>query len=192
MVCAWWHALSCGVTFEEAMKFIIKWEGEGCYQVPGENFQTCYGIAQKWNSEYDFPLDYETAKAIYKKKYWDAARVEDLEGDWRLLVFDTAVNCGVGTATKLLRHARSPEHYLILRTRYYMELGEKWERYGTGWMNRMEDLASRLGIRKDVGDAVKDVDKVYVVLGKRQFSVPFKKIGYAVSDSFRKLFVKVW
>lgn len=50
-------------------------------------------------------LDQGTAKAIYRKLYWDAVRADDLPAAVRFSVFDAAVNSGVKQAVKWLQEA---------------------------------------------------------------------------------------
>ena len=51
-------------------------------------------------------LSLEAAKKIYKNQYWDRSRCDDFN-NWltALLVFDTAVNMGVGAAGRLLQES---------------------------------------------------------------------------------------
>jgi lysozyme family protein len=42
---------------------------------------------------------------LYKKRYWDAVHGDDLPSGVDLVVFDCAVNSGVGRASKLLQRA---------------------------------------------------------------------------------------
>jgi lysozyme family protein len=44
-------------------------------------------------------------RAIYKSRYWDAVRADDLKPGVDLLAFDMAVNKGVGRAAKLMQRA---------------------------------------------------------------------------------------
>ena len=45
----------------------------------------------------------EVAKRIYRSKYWNATRCDDLPAGVDYAVFDYAVNSGVGRAGKVLR-----------------------------------------------------------------------------------------
>lgn len=49
------------------------------------------------------PVD--VAKAIYRAKYWDAVRADDLPAPIRYPMFDAAVNSGVGQAVRWLQRA---------------------------------------------------------------------------------------
>lgn len=44
-------------------------------------------------------------RAIYKSRYWDAVRADELKPGVDLLAFDMAVNKGVGRAAKLMQRA---------------------------------------------------------------------------------------
>ena len=48
-------------------------------------------------------LTEERAKAIYKTGYWDRCKCDSMPSRIAFLTFDCAVNCGVGTAGKVLQ-----------------------------------------------------------------------------------------
>ena len=50
-------------------------------------------------------LTLDTARSIYKEKYWSAVRGDELPAPLALLVFDAAVNCGVSRAIRWLQVA---------------------------------------------------------------------------------------
>ena len=55
------------------------------------------------------------AESIYRAWYWDRCRCDDLPDGVDVMVFDCAVNCGVGTSGKCLqkavnRYAKTPVH----------------------------------------------------------------------------------
>lgn len=108
----------------------------------------------------DFPQ--ETAKAIYRKKYWDAVRAEELPSGVRYAVFDAAVNSGprqavmwlqraiganpdgiVGPQTILLSRAAHPDfllrRMLASRLQFMTDL-KTWPVFGRGWARRISDL----------------------------------------------------
>lgn len=108
----------------------------------GKLIGTKYGIsAAVWGGQYDIPnLTKEQALSIYKTAYWDAANCEALPWPMCLIVFDTAINHGVGVANKLLAHKPTQEEiYLGLRLLRYVE-DPKWRHFGVAWGNRVEML----------------------------------------------------
>jgi lysozyme family protein len=76
-------------------------------------------------------LDFETAKMIYKKNYWDVLKLDQIENqEVANQMFDTGVNCGVGIAVKHLQRAlnllnRNNESYIDPGTDEVKYLG--WE-----------------------------------------------------------------
>lgn len=52
-------------------------------------------------------LSEDDVKPLYKKKYWDVNRCDDLPGGVDLVVFDTSVHSGPTKAAKLLQQAVS-------------------------------------------------------------------------------------
>jgi lysozyme family protein len=67
--------------------------------------------ARVWEEWVGHPVDEKQMKALtpalvaplYRKKYWDASRANDLVSGLDYAVFDVAVNSGVGRAIKLLQ-----------------------------------------------------------------------------------------
>jgi lysozyme family protein len=103
---------------------------------------------------------------LYKKKYWDAVRADELpNGGISYLVFDFAVNAGVGRSIKTLQTAVGvasdgwfgpttmaavealDPHELIERFSkakedFYRSL-PTFEVFGKGWMNRVADVKEK-------------------------------------------------
>lgn len=110
-------------------------------------------------------LSEATARAIYRAKYWDAVRGDDLPAGVDLAVFDFAVNSGVGRAARALQRcvgvspdgAVGPITLLAVRTSDPASLADRicaarlsflqglgqWDRYGRGWGRRVEDVRKR-------------------------------------------------
>lgn len=74
---------------------------------------TCWGITEAVARHHGYTgamsdLDADQAKAIAKRAYWDALRLDDvafLSPSIAREMFDTAYNCGIGTAGKFLQDA---------------------------------------------------------------------------------------
>jgi lysozyme family protein len=99
-------------------------------------------------------------KPFYKKKFWDACRCNDLPDGIDYLVFDFAVNAGVGRSAKTLQSAvgatpdgsigpltlaavnayNNPETVInlfsIAKEEFYRGLSN-FNVYGEGWLNRV-------------------------------------------------------
>jgi lysozyme family protein len=101
----------------------------------------------------------EMVKPLYKRKFWDACRCDDLPNGIDYLVFDMAVNAGVGRSAKLLQHcvgvtadgAIGPITITAVKRKDTEELIEKFSEarelfyrglktfdvFGRGWLNRV-------------------------------------------------------
>ncbi len=101
------------ITLSEALVFTLKWEG-GFFNHPLDpGGPTNFGIIQSRYDEYRKAIkqprrsvkDITVAEytAIYDQYYWDPMRAQWLDGTLGLALFDTAVNMGVGGATRRLQ-----------------------------------------------------------------------------------------
>jgi lysozyme family protein len=105
------------------------------------------------------PADVEP---LYKKKYWDAVRADELPSGIDYLVFDMGVNAGPGRAIKLLQSAvgvpadgglgpismkavlaADPveliDKFSAEKEAFYRSLKD-FQVYGKGWLNRVEQV----------------------------------------------------
>jgi len=105
-------------------------------------------------------LTKEMVEPLYKRKFWDACRCDDLPVGVDYLVFDMAVNAGVGRSAKLLQQcvgvsadgAIGPITITAVKAQDPEELVEKFSEarelfyrglttfdvFGKGWLNRVE------------------------------------------------------
>ena len=102
----------------------------------------------------------EMVEPLYKKKYWDACRCDDLPSGIDYLVFDFAVNAGVGRSAKTLQTVigTTPDGAIGNKTiaavnltddlinkfsnekaRFYKSL-PTFSVFGNGWLNRVEHV----------------------------------------------------
>ncbi len=108
----------------------------------------------------ELPID--LAKRIYKDRYWDAVRAEELPEAIRYAMFDASVNSGVRQAIRWLQRAvgvrddgiigpitlsavraADPERLLrrMLAQRLRFMAGlPNWPTFGRGWARRIADL----------------------------------------------------
>jgi len=131
--------------FEKAMKFILKWEGGYVNDPADPGGETRYGISKNAHPDVDIRnLTEEGAKEIYLRDYWKPADCPSMKWPLCLVVFDTAVNMGVGRAKRLLEKAEGDWMlYLLERSKRYGSIIKNRPtsiKYINGWMNRVIDL----------------------------------------------------
>lgn len=92
---------------KEILKTIDEYEGGLSNDKLDKGGLTKYGISKKSYPNIDIAsLTKEQATAIYEKDYWTPLRLDEIKSPrirWK--VFDIGVNCGIGTAAKLLQRA---------------------------------------------------------------------------------------
>ena len=154
--------------WDEALKHILKYEGGYVNHKDDPGGRTNLGVTQRvWEDWTGKPATEEDMRGLtvamvsplYKKRYWDAVRGDDLPSGVDLCVFDCAVNAGVGRASKFLQQAvgvtadgqigpmtvaaatAKPAEEVIdafcnLREAHYKSLST-FATFGKGWMNRL-------------------------------------------------------
>ena len=155
------------MNFDQAFDILLKHEGGFVDHKDDPGGATRFGVTEAVAREVgyrgdmrDLPLD--LAKRIYRERYWDAVRAEQLPAQVRYVVFDAAVNSGVGQAARWLQRAvgvrddgvigpwtlaavaqYSPEtvtrRFLSQRLRFMSGLAN-WPAFGRGWARRIADL----------------------------------------------------
>lgn len=105
------------------------------------------------------------ARAIYRARYWDAVRGDDLPPGVDLAVFDLAVNSGVGRAARMLQQALGVEADGAIGPRTMVALADAdaiglvgamcarrlvflktlptWPIFGLGWERRVVDVRAK-------------------------------------------------
>jgi lysozyme family protein len=129
----------------------------------GEFKGTKFGISAAAYPTLDIiNLTLDQARAIYLRDYWNAIKADQMPWPWALLVFDSAVNQGVGTATRMMQDALGvmtdgrigPRTLAALQTRddraiarfqarrvmRYMK-SQTFKTHGFGWITRSFVLA---------------------------------------------------
>lgn len=134
----------------------------------GRKGSTMLGVTQfNWEKHIGHQVTHEQMKKLtpadveplYKKKYWDAVRADELPSGIDYLVFDMGVNAGPGRSIKLLQSAvgvpadggfgpitmkaalaADPveliEKFSQGKEAFYRGL-DSFKTYGTGWLNRV-------------------------------------------------------
>lgn len=98
------------MNFDQAFEKLIGHEGGYSNHPDDPGGETMFGVTKKvavangyTGSMRDLPL--ATAKAIYRKSYWDSVRADELPDAVRFDVFDCSVNSGPGQAIRFLQRA---------------------------------------------------------------------------------------
>jgi lysozyme family protein len=136
------------MSFEQALKFVLEREGGYVNDPLDPGGETNYGISKKVYPNVDIRnLTPDLAGLIYHKDYWLASGCEDLTPGMALVVFDTAVNCGVTRAVGWLHTFPAAEDYLWHRLDYYRELVKAkptLNKFFSGWVKRLLLLRSAI------------------------------------------------
>ena len=98
------------MNFETAFDLLITHEGGFSNHPDDPGGATMYGVTEAvaraegyTGSMKDLTLDF--AKSVYRKRYWDACRCDQMPDPLRYPLFDAAVNSGPGQAIKWLQLA---------------------------------------------------------------------------------------
>ena len=98
--------------FDACLKHLLMHEGGFVNHPQDPGGVTNLGVtARVWEEWVGHPVDEKQMRALtpalvaplYRKKYWDACRANELVSGLDYAVFDVAVNSGVGRAIKLLQ-----------------------------------------------------------------------------------------
>lgn len=146
------------MNFDRAFEIIIGHEGGYVLDSRDPGGETKYGISKRAYPSLNIKdLTLADARVIYLADYWVEIEADSLPDSARLMVFDCAVNTGVGMAKKLLQRAVGTKDDGIIgpKTRaaisntpdlamkfagfwlqYYTDL-PGWQTYGKGWARRV-------------------------------------------------------
>lgn len=96
------------MTFDQAFDLLIGHEGQYSNHPSDPGGETCWGITRRVAIQEGYQGDMhtlprETAKAIYKRRYWDKVQADQMPDAIRFSLFDAAVNSGVQQAVKWLQ-----------------------------------------------------------------------------------------
>jgi lysozyme family protein len=155
------------MNINESFSILMKFEGGSkITNISGDKGGlTKYGISQTAHPGIDIAsLTEEQAMDIYAKEYWVPSHCTDLKPELQYIHFDTAVNCGVGEAIKILQRAAgvkddgiigpltiqaaryiSLNAYAEQRINYYAGIVIKdpsQARFLKGWLNRVNAIVA--------------------------------------------------
>ena len=154
------------MTFDDAIKRVLLHEGGYSDHAADPGGKTMYGITEAVAREVGYrgnmaelPLD--LAKRIYKDRYWDAVRADELPASIRYLMLDAAVNSGPRQSILWLQRAlgvtadgvlgpvtiahsfaneRNLSNKLLAQRLRFMTGLNTWPSFGRGWARRICDL----------------------------------------------------
>lgn len=160
-----------------ALAFTLRYEGGYVNDPKDPGGETRYGISKRAYPKLDIKnLTAEQASDIYRSDYWGPSGAAALPEPLDMVVFDTAVNMGIGKAIRMLQEVVCSsmdgrfgpataaavqqairrrgmndvlEDYLKTRWREYDRLvarNSALRRFINGWRNRVEALASTVGV----------------------------------------------
>jgi lysozyme family protein len=98
------------MNFDQAFDTLIGHEGGYAFHPSDPGGETMWGVTANVARKDGYTgemilLPRERAKAIYRKKYWDAVQADKLPEPMRYSVFDAAVNSGTTRAVEWLQDA---------------------------------------------------------------------------------------
>lgn len=157
--------------FESALQAVLHHEGGFVNHPDDPGGMTNLGVTKKvWEEWVGHPVDEKTMRALtpetvgpmYKAKYWDKIKGDDLPEGVDYVVFDAAVNSGPGRAAKWLQGcvgvepdggigpktlaavaAADPatlvEDYAKRRLSFLSDLSA-WGTFGKGWSRRVAEV----------------------------------------------------
>jgi lysozyme family protein len=157
--------------FDRSLSYLLECEGGFVCHPADPGGMTNLGVTKKtWEDWVGHEVTERTMRSLtsadvmplYKRKYWDAVKANDLPSGIDYIVFDTAVNSGPGRAIKFLQgcvgvdvdgslgpvsmkaiNACNPsvviEDYVLRRLSYLHDL-PTWDTFGRGWNNRVQKV----------------------------------------------------
>lgn len=161
------------VNFEHCLKKLLEHEGNFVNHPQDPGGMTNLGVtARVWEEWVGHPVNEKQMRALtpedvaplYKRKYWDACRADELISGLDYCVFDVAVNSGPGRAIKFLQSAvgatpdggfgsitlalvrkaeadpvKLIESYSNSRIQFLKSL-KTWPVFGKGWERRVNEV----------------------------------------------------
>lgn len=157
--------------WDEALRHVLKSEGGYVNHPSDPGGMTNLGVTKRvWEEWTGRPateqemrsLTVDMVAPLYKQRYWDSVRGDDLPSGVDLCVFDCAVNAGVGRSAKFLQRVvgvlqdgsigamtlaavakKEPLNIIAefchLREQHYRSL-DTFATFGKGWMRRLDSV----------------------------------------------------
>lgn len=157
--------------FEQCLALVLKHEGGYVNNPKDPGGRTNLGVTQKvWEEWVKHPVDEAAMRALgpadvgplYKDRYWNRVRGDDLPSGVDYAVFDLAVNSGVGRASKILQaalglptdgivgpktieaaqaaNARELATNICERRQDFLQSLPTFDTFGRGWTRRVSEV----------------------------------------------------
>lgn len=157
--------------FEQCLALVLKHEGGYVNNPKDPGGRTNLGVTQKvWEEWVKHPVDEAAMRALgpadvgplYKDRYWNRVRGDDLPSGVDYAVFDFAVNSGVGRASKILQaalglptdgivgpktieaaqaaNARELATNICERRQDFLQSLPTFDTFGRGWTRRVSEV----------------------------------------------------
>ena len=148
--------------FDQCFDKLISHEGGYVNDSRDPGGETKFGISKRAYPQVDIKnLTLDAAKAIYKRDYWDRAQCDKLPPSVAYVLFDAAVNSGIGQAIRFLQRAVNVAddgvigpmtiaavtrldaasvcaRYIGQRLEFMTKL-TTWDAFSRGWSRRLAD-----------------------------------------------------
>jgi len=130
--------------WETALEHLFKAEGGYVNHPDDPGGETNFGISKRSYPHLNIrALTKAQAAEIYRRDYWEKIPATLPDG-MRWMVFDAAVNHGVGRALEWLEVNHDLVSYAATRLRFYAGLGH-FDTFGRGWVRRVANLLDAIG-----------------------------------------------
>lgn len=157
--------------FDQCLALVLKHEGGYVNNPKDPGGRTNLGVTQKvWEEWVKHPVDEAAMRALgpadvgplYKDRYWNRVRGDDLPSGVDYAVFDLAVNSGVGRASKILQaalglptdgivgpktieaaqaaNARELATNICERRQDFLQSLPTFDTFGRGWTRRVSEV----------------------------------------------------
>lgn len=124
--------------FDKALSFTLLHEGGYSFDPNDPGGETNFGISKRYHPKVDIKnLTKDQAANIYLQEYWIPMKCDDLASPLDIVVFDSAVNPGMGHVATFLKGSTSWRDVLFYRIQFYVS---KESKYLQGWATRCMDL----------------------------------------------------
>lgn len=134
------------VPFQQAMQFVLKWEGGYVNDPKDPGGETNYGISKRSHPSVDIlHLTLPEALMIYLRDYWNFYKLDSIPSPLCIAMMDAYVQHRPTVVARFRSRAEGDwKLFNTARREFYLALvnkdPEKFKRFQRGWLNRINDL----------------------------------------------------